>query len=149
MTDRSMFGDDNPTYLAEVLATEADWTRAHLELDLETIARIMGPDYAQITPSGAVIGRAQALASYRSGERKWESAASDQLDVRLHGDTAVVIGRWRARGVNHGVRFDYTARFGCVYVRRQGVWQIVFDQSTEIPAAGSHLPADVEKPIAG
>ncbi|MFN2194747.1 MAG: nuclear transport factor 2 family protein [Anaerolineales bacterium] len=138
MADHTNFGDQHPTYLAQVLATEAAWTQAHLALDLETIARIMGPDYAQITPSGEVIGRAQALASYHSGERKWEAAASDQLDVRIYGETAVVIGRWRARGVNHGDRFDYQARFACVYVRRDGAWQIVIDQSTEIPAqAGS------------
>jgi ketosteroid isomerase-like protein len=132
MVERSQFGDHNPAYLEQVLAAKAAWTQAHLALDLETIARIMGPDYTQITSSGEVIGREQALASYRGGERRWEAAASDQLDVRLYGDTAVVICRWRARGVNHGVRFDYTARFACVYVRRQGSWQIVLDQSTAI-----------------
>jgi ketosteroid isomerase-like protein len=45
----------------------------------------------------------------------------------------VLHGRWRARGVNAGQRFDYTARFLSVYVKRDGRWQMVAAQSTPIP----------------
>jgi hypothetical protein len=44
-------------------------------------------------------------------ERAWEVAEGDEYDVRVYGDTALIIGRWTARGVNHGVHFDYQARF--------------------------------------
>jgi ketosteroid isomerase-like protein len=43
-----------------------------------------------------------------------------------------VIGRWIGRGENHGQRFDYTARFSSVYVRREKGWQIVLDHSTPL-----------------
>jgi ketosteroid isomerase-like protein len=125
---------------AEVLATERSWTEAHLRGDVATIARLMASDYTKIQPDGSVVRRAEALASFVPEERAWEVAEGDKYDVRVYGDTAVVIGRWTARGVNHGVRFDYQARFLSVYVRRDGVWQMVAEQSTEIPplANSSH-----------
>ena len=52
--------------------------------------------------------------------------------VRVYGNTAVVVGRWRARGENAGRSFDYQARFVSVWVRRDGEWRMVSDQSTPI-----------------
>jgi ketosteroid isomerase-like protein len=118
-----------------VLATERAWTEAHRHGDTTTIAHLMAPEYAKIQPDGSVIGREEALASYIPEERVWEVAQGDAYDVRVYGDTAVVIGRWTARGANHGVRFDYQARFLSVYVRRGAVWQMVAEQSTEIAAS--------------
>jgi hypothetical protein len=44
----------------------------------------------------------------------------------------LVIGRWNARGINNGERFDYAARFLSVYVKRGGEWKMVTEQATEI-----------------
>ncbi len=113
-----------------ILRTESEWAEAHLRLDLATIARIMADDYVIIGKDGTVIARDEALASYRDDVRKWEYARSDELDVRVYGEAAVVIGRWTARGENNGKRFDYVARFMSVYVRRDGQWYIAAEQST-------------------
>ena len=123
----------NQTIVEEVLQAEREWVRAHQELDVAAIDRLMGEDYTIIDSKGAVRGKAETLASYQSQTRNWESADSDEYDVRVYGDTAVVIGRWRARGSNAGEAFDYAARFMAVYVKRNGRWQIVADQSTPIP----------------
>ena len=37
---------------AEVRRAEADWTRAHLELDLDTIDRLLAAEYIQISSDG-------------------------------------------------------------------------------------------------
>ncbi len=91
-------------------------------------ASVQARQYAVLT----LKTEAEALASYASGTREWESAESDQYQVRLYGETAVLIGRWRAKGVNAGQAFDYAARFTAVYVKRDGYWQLVADQSTPI-----------------
>lgn len=116
----------------EVLAVEREWTEAHRQGEVATLERLMAEDYLKIQPNGSVAGKAEVLASYQSGQRTWESAQADEYDVRLYGKTAVVIGRWTARGVNHGQRFDYAARFLSVYVKRDGRWQMVAEQSTDI-----------------
>jgi uncharacterized protein (TIGR02246 family) len=123
--------------ITEVLAVEQQWTAAHLAGDFATIATLMAPDYVRIQPGGSVAGRDEVLATYQPHHRHWAHAAGDQYDVRIYGDlqgiaTAVVVGRWTARGINHGVAFDYAARFLSVYVKRDGRWQMVAEQSTDI-----------------
>ncbi len=78
------------------------------------------------------MSKGQVLASFRSGERYWSKAHSDEHHVSIYGDTAVVIGRWWARGVNAGQPFDYAARYVSVWVRHDGGWRMVSDQSTPI-----------------
>ncbi|MCL4858468.1 MAG: DUF4440 domain-containing protein [Caldilineaceae bacterium] len=117
----------------EVLAAELAWAAAFRTLDIDALDAMMADDYTIIQPGGVVVNKADTLASLRSDQRHWETAASDEHDIRLYGDTAVVTGRWVGKGVNHGVAFDYQARYLCVWVRRDGRWQMVADLSTEIP----------------
>jgi ketosteroid isomerase-like protein len=93
------------------------------------LERLMGPDYLQIDEGGGTVDKEQVLASFRSGERYWAEARSDEHHVRVYGDAAVV-GRWRARGHNGAHPFDYQARYVSVWIRRDGRWRIVSDQST-------------------
>jgi ketosteroid isomerase-like protein len=118
--------------MREVLAAERAWSEAHRQLDLVAIAHMMADDYVIVRPDGRVEGKTAALADYTQQQRSWDYAESDQLEVRVYGATAVVIGRWQARGINNGARFDYAARFISLYLQRNGRWQVVTDQSTEI-----------------
>ena len=122
---------DRLALIAEVLDAERDWARAHLENDVAALNRMMAEEYAQIAGGGRVVGKAEVLASFKPGVRHWDEATSDEHDVRVYGETAVVIGRWRGRGVNDGQPFDYHALYVSVWVRRDGRWQMVTDQSTE------------------
>ncbi len=89
----------------QVLRAEREWLLAHLRLDVRVLDRLMAPEYAQIDDKGRVVDREQVLASFRSGERGWEEAHSDEHDVRVYWNTAAVVGRWRASGVNAGQPF--------------------------------------------
>lgn len=123
---------DNVDPHEEILAAERAWTQAHLDGDFATIEEMMAPEYTRINPNGSVSHKAEVLAAYQPENRQWEVAQSDQHEVLLHGETATVIGRWTARGINNGERFDYQARFLSVYVRRNGKWLMLAEQSTEI-----------------
>lgn len=124
---------DDMDAVTEVMAVEHEWTQAHLRGDVATIARLMAEDYLKIESDGSVSDRAVTLAKYTPETRYWDKAEGDEYNVRIYGDTALVIGRWTARGMNNGARFDYAARFMSVYVKRDGRWQMVAEQSTEIP----------------
>jgi ketosteroid isomerase-like protein len=115
-----------------VLRAEREWLLAHLRVDVDALDRLMAPDYSQIDDQGRTVGKEQVLASFRSGERAWEEAHSDEHDVRIYGDIAVVTGRWRARGANAGQPFDYAARYVSVWVEHDGEWRMVSDHSTPI-----------------
>ena len=124
-----------PAAVREVLDAEREWLQAHRRLDVSALDGLMAPDYAQIDADGRVVGREEVLASFRSGERHWEEAHSDEHRVRLYGDqgdVALVVGRCRARGTSAGRPFDYAARYVAVWVRRDGAWRMVSDQATPI-----------------
>ena len=118
--------------LSEVLAAEQAWAEALRTLDLDALEQLMADEYAIIQPGGGVVDKLATLDSLRGERRHWEIARSDEHDVRIYGETAVVIGRWTGKGVNQGQAFDYQARYLCVWVKRDGRWQMVADQSTEV-----------------
>ena len=116
----------------EVLAAEEAWTQAHLDTDVEALDQLMHRDYMILKPDGSVWDKKTALASYVPGKRDWSEAGSSDHHIRIYGDTAVVIGVWRARGVNNGEAFDYSARYTSVWIKEDNRVQMVSDQSTEI-----------------
>jgi ketosteroid isomerase-like protein len=125
-----MIETTNP--LQEVMAAEYAWTAAHLHGDFATIERLMAEDYIKIQPDGAVANKADVLATFETGERNWDVVGGDEYNVRIYGDTVIVVGRWTARGVNHREHFDYSAQFLSIYIKRNGHWQLVAEQSTDI-----------------
>lgn len=119
--------------MQEILAAEAAWLDAHLRTDRALLDTLMHRDYTIISPEGRVISRTEALASYVPGQRVWDFAETDELIVKVYGNTALVTGRWRARGTNSGQPFDYVARYVSVWVFEDDRWQMVSDQSTPLP----------------
>ena len=124
---------DNEHRIAEVIAAEHALSAAHLTMDLDAFEQLFHADYVILQPGGRVETKSDVLASLRSGTRHWQIAAVDELDVRLYGDTAIVIGRWRGKGTNGDNRFDYSARFSSVWLcGADGLWQNIVSQSTDI-----------------
>lgn len=140
---------DQATDHAAVIAVERAWVEAIRAKDLAGLAAMLADEYIAIGEDGRVFDKTAELAGLARPDRWWDFAESDEYDVRIHGDAALLIGRWRAKGVNGDVAFDYAARFVAVYVRQNGQWRLAFNQSTAIPGLradgslhGEHQPAD-------
>jgi ketosteroid isomerase-like protein len=128
------FHPDSPV-VATILAAEEALAAAHLTLDLATIDRLLHPAYIIVQPGGIIEDKAQTLASFTTGDRYWDLAQSDEMTVRLFGDTAIVTGRWRGRGQNGAEKFDYQARFLSTWLREDGTWRNIAYMATEISDA--------------
>ncbi len=115
-----------------VIQAEQALAAAHLTLDLVTIDSLLHPDYVIVQPDGTIETKAATLASLQTGNRHWALAESDELIVHLHGDTAIVTGRWRGRGRNGAITFDYQARFLSTWVRTVAGWRNVAYMATEL-----------------
>lgn len=115
-----------------VIQAEQALAAAHLTLNLATIDRLLHPDYVIVQPDGTIETKADTLASLQTGDRYWDLAESDELIVHLHGDTAIVTGRWRGCGRNGAVTFDYQARFLSTWVRTVDGWRNVAYMATEL-----------------
>jgi Domain of unknown function (DUF4440) len=127
----------------ELRATMAERHKASLEGDTEKIAASMTEDYLQTDISGVVQDKATWLKSYfvplaeliKAGKFRWERYDENDVQVRIHGDAAVVVGTLDAKG--SGARFDVgrhswvegskaafsgKLHFTRVYIRSDGQW---------------------------
>jgi len=71
----------------------------------------------------------------KSGVVEVKSLRSENVRVRVYGDTAVVNGMWVSVDRRAGQEFaERKIRYLIVYVRREGRWQIVAEQRTGVAA---------------
>jgi ketosteroid isomerase-like protein len=115
-----------------IIEAEERLATASLNLDLSVFEQLLHPDYVIIQPGGMVENKAETLASLASDTRHWQVAQSDEMAVRVYGDTAVVIGRWTGKGLNGDEPFDYQARFLSVWINENGQWRNIAYQATPI-----------------
>jgi ketosteroid isomerase-like protein len=124
---------DTSTKVEQVIQAERQWLKAHLELDLAALERLMADEYTLVSDRGELLDKSQVLAAFRAGKKHWDEAESDDYHIQIEGDIAIVRGRWRARGVNSGIPFDFTSRYRSVWIYRDGRWQIANDRSDDQP----------------
>ena len=103
-----------------IIEAEEHLAAASLNLDLSVFEQLLHPDYVIVQPGGIVENKAETMASLASDTRHWQVARSDEMGVRVYGDTAVVTGRWTGKGQNGDEPFDYQARFLSVWVKEYG-----------------------------
>jgi uncharacterized protein (TIGR02246 family) len=101
------------------------WIDALAKNDLATISSIIADDYIITTSDGKVLDKEQDLAPLKSGDVKFDSAAVEEVKVRIYGDSAVVTGIEIFKVSVKGRSFDVRERFTDVYVKRNGTWRPV------------------------
>lgn len=118
----------------EVKQIEYEWGDAFERRDMATLDRLMADEYILTDPLGNVRSKAESLAALKTNEIHFESTKSDNVNVVINGDTAVVTGRstfkGRYKGWPMGGQYQYTD----VLVKREGRWQAV---SSHITALGT------------
>jgi ketosteroid isomerase-like protein len=76
--------------------------------------------------------KSQFESDIKSGARKYQSLAFDDVKVSIYGDTAVVTGRATLSDLSFGQESNHPGRFTHVYVKEQDQWKMVAAQSTDI-----------------
>ncbi len=126
---------------ARLAATSADdelrrihqeYDRAWLRQDAVTFERLLAADFVQVDQDGKVLSKADVIANAKSGDVKLEVGQSDDVKVWIHGDTAVVGGRWTEKGTIKGKTTEAIMRNIVVYSKINGRWHVVSDQVTVI-----------------
>ena len=110
-----------------------EWVKALVRGDSATLDRIMADDLKYVHGSGAIQNKRQFLASLNSGDMVYHSIDFEDVDVRVFGDTAVVMSSPRINILIDGKEQKFQARFLRVYVKRKGMWQMVAHQATRLP----------------
>lgn len=109
----------------EFLSLSHDWDRAMIQNDAEAIGRFMADDWTIVGSDGNVGDKPTFLALIKSGLLTHDVMESHEVDVRIYGDTAVVIARGISGGKYQGQAFREVERVSCVYLHQSGEWKCV------------------------
>lgn len=99
--------------------------QAQIHADAVALDRIYAPDFIGIGPSGRVRTKPQVLSDFTSGDLKFQSITTDEVRVRVYGNTAVETGRSTMDGQDKGKTVPRDNRFTRVWVKQQGRWRLV------------------------
>jgi ketosteroid isomerase-like protein len=115
----------NDTPERELIRVSHDWDRAMVTNDADAIGRYMADDWTIIGTDGGMCDKATFLGLVKSGVLTHDVMESEDLSVRVYGDTAVVIARGVSGGKYQGRPFREVERVSCVFVRQHGSWRCV------------------------
>ena len=107
---------------AAALKGDADWQERNL-----------ADDFTAIEPNGEIKTKSEAIAMRRSGAIKFESIDVIDRQVRVYGDTAIVITRANIKAHISGHQIEGGSWLTVVWVNRNGQWKEAASQSTSIP----------------
>ena len=99
--------------------------QAQIHADATALDRIYAADFIGVGPSGRVRTKPQVILDFTSGDLKFQSITTDDVQVRVYGDTAVETGLSTMIGQDRGKAVPRDNRFTRVWVKRQHRWQLV------------------------
>src|SRR5947199_356719 len=92
--------------------------QAQIHADAVALDRIYADDFIGVGPSGAVRTKPQVISDFTSGDLKFQSITTDEVQVRIYENTAVETGLSTMVGQDKGKTVPRDTRFTRVWVNR-------------------------------
>jgi len=99
--------------------------QAQVHADATALDRIYADDFIGVGPSGTVRTKPQVISDFTSGDLKFQSITTEEVQVRVYGNTAVETGRSTMTGQDKGKDVPRDTRFTRVWVKQRGRWRLV------------------------
>jgi ketosteroid isomerase-like protein len=104
---------------------DSERIQAQIHADPTALDRIYAADFIGVGPSGIVRTKAQVISDFTSGDLKFQSITTDEVQVRVYENTAVETGLSTMVGEDKGKAVPRDTRFTRVWVKQQGRWRLV------------------------
>jgi ketosteroid isomerase-like protein len=115
-----------------LIKIQHDWAEARMKGDTSYTQRLEAEDCTIVWPDGTIVKKEQDLKSM-TGHIVFTEFKIDDLQVRLYGDTAIVVGHGTIRASEGkqnllGGKFVWTDTF----VKQHGTWKVVASQVSPV-----------------
>ena len=116
----------------QIIALEQKWAQAQKASDADAIAPMLADNFVIVFPDGNVMNKSQALDDTKKS--KMESVEASDMKVTSYGNTAVVTGIWKGKGIDgSGKPEDDRDRFVDTWRKgSDGKWQCIASGNTTI-----------------
>lgn len=109
------------------------WDASMVANDSLAIGSFMTDDWIIVGPDGSVDGRERFLGLIASGDLTHDTMTSEDLIIRVLGDSAIVVARGVSAGAYRGRPFREHERSSNLFVRREGRWVCALTHLSSIP----------------
>ena len=122
---QSAMGSQRASVEETIRKLDNERIQAQIHADATALDRIYAADFIGVGPSGTVRTKPQVISDFTSGDLKFQSITTDDVQVRVYGDTAVETGLSTMIGQDKGKTVPRDTRFTRVWIKQQGRWRLV------------------------
>ncbi len=120
--------------VGHILALEIAWNHALESKDANALNMLLANSMVSVDFDGSVTNKSDFLASIKAPEYQPSQAVTEQSNVQMYGDAAVVVGIFRVKGTEKGKAYVHRERFVDTWVKINGTWQCVATTAALIAA---------------
>ena len=129
--DQASMGD-HPQDEQALMKIQREWAEARVKGDSSYTRRLEAEDCTIVWPDGRIVNKREDLKSM-TGDIVFTEFKIDDLQVRLYGDTGIVLGQGTIKAHEEkqnlvGGKFVWTDTF----LKKDGVWKVVASQVTPV-----------------
>src|SRR5215471_3245385 len=117
-----------------VLALETAWNHALENKDAKALDMLLANSMVSVDIDGSVSNKSDFLASIKAPDYQQSQAVTEQSNVQVYGNAAIVVGIFRIKGTEKGKPYVRRERFVDTWVKFDGTWQCVATTSALITA---------------
>jgi ketosteroid isomerase-like protein len=125
--------DENAVTEREIRDFVNEYDRAWANRDTTAIKAAMAETYIYFTSVGTTSTRDRLISWFTPADKyKVDTAIRSEIDVAIHGNTAIVSSRWIGSGSFDGERFSDDQRCGLVIKKEDGKLSILSEHCVQI-----------------
>jgi len=117
---------------SKLMALENAWNQAQIRHDSKSLARLVSDQFIYTDTDGSVMDKSRFLADNEDADYSASVMVNDNVKVYSYPNTAVVAGRYHAKGTYKGKPFDHYGRFTDTWIYLNGIWQCVASHTTAL-----------------
>jgi ketosteroid isomerase-like protein len=116
----------------KILALENAWNQAEEHKDVKALDGLLASTLVYIDYDGTAMNKTEFIASVKAPSLHPEQIVNESMTAYVYGDSAVVTGVYREKGVNKGKPYLRRGRFTDTWVKQNETWVCAASQSTLI-----------------
>jgi len=125
LTSNFTVAQDKSEASSRILALENKWNEAYKRSDVATMESLLATDFIITVEDGSTFSKSGYIAHNGDTTVHIEITEMSSLNVRMHGNTAVVTGAYHEKGTSRGKPYDFRDRFTDVWMNLNGKWQVI------------------------
>jgi ketosteroid isomerase-like protein len=123
---------DDAAGRSNILALEHAWDQAQERGDAKALAAIFDDALIFVDYDGKLLTKAEYMARVKANSTHMLQIVAEEMSVQMFGTTAIVVGTYRAKGIENGKPYVKRGRFTDTWVLRGTNWICVAAGTTPI-----------------